>query len=57
MLFILTYEQHNLTLKDTYKKLGRETICFSNDKEIHEDVIGTFINKEFFGKNHFCAAI
>ena len=41
-------ERHHLTLRTRIKRLGRKTICFSKDKEIHQGVIGTFINREFF---------
>ncbi|MDY4413365.1 MAG: IS1 family transposase, partial [Ruminococcus sp.] len=32
------------------KRLARKTICFSKDKDIHQSVIGTFINIYFFGR-------
>ena len=41
-------ERRHLTLRTRIKRLGRKTICFSKNEEIHQSVIGTFINKEFF---------
>ena len=37
-------ERNHLTLRTRIKRLSRRTICFSKDKDIHESVIGTFIN-------------
>ncbi|WP_225902358.1 IS1 family transposase, partial [Escherichia coli] len=39
---------HNLTLRTRIKRLGRKTICFSRSVEIHEKVIGAFIEKHMF---------
>ena len=41
-------ERHHLTLRTRIKRLGRRTVCFSKDREIHQSVIATFINREFF---------
>ena len=43
-------ERDHLTLRTRIKRLARKTICFSKDKEIHETVIGAFINIHFFGR-------
>lgn len=42
-------ERDHLTLRTRIKRLARKTICFSKVKEIHEAVIGTFINLFYFG--------
>ena len=42
-------ERDHLTLRTRIKRLARKTICFSKVKEIHEAVIGAFINLHFFG--------
>ena len=43
-------ERDHLTLRTRIKRLARKTICFSKDKEIHETVIGAFINMNFLGR-------
>ena len=43
-------ERNHLTLRTRLKRLARKTICFSKDKDIHQSVIGTFINIYFFGR-------
>ena len=42
-------EHYHLTLRTRIKRLARKTICFSKLQEIHEAVVGTFINIFFFG--------
>lgn len=41
-------ERKNLDLRTRIKRLARRTICFSKNEEVHDAVIGTFINKYFF---------
>ena len=43
-------ERNHLTLRTRLKRLARKTIGFSKDKDIHQSVIGTFINIYFFGR-------
>ena len=43
-------ERNHLTLRTRIKRLARKTICFSKSKELHETVIGIFINTFFFGR-------
>ena len=43
-------ERNHLTLRTRLKRLARKTLCFSKDKDIHQSVIGTFINIYFFGR-------
>lgn len=45
-------ERKHLTLRTRIKRLARKTICFSKLKEMHEIVIGLFINRY-----EFCALI
>ncbi|AHA68781.1 Transposase [Shigella dysenteriae 1617] len=48
-VFQLTYTyEARLTLRTRIKRLARKTICFSRSVEIHEKVIGTFIEKHMF---------
>ena len=42
-------ERSHLTLRTRIKRLARKTVCFSKLQEIHEAVVGTFINRFFFG--------
>ncbi|MCG9613479.1 IS1 family transposase, partial [Vibrio harveyi] len=38
----------NLTLRSRLKRLVRRTIGFSKSVEMHDKVIGTFIEREFY---------
>ena len=44
-------EQKHLTLRTRIKRLARKTICFSKDKDMHETLIGIFINRYEFGRS------
>ncbi|EMX79794.1 putative transposase [Escherichia coli P0299438.10] len=44
-IFMQRIERNNLTLRTRIKRLARKTICFSRSVEIHEKVIGSFIEK------------
>lgn len=41
-------ERNNLTLRTRIKRLARRIICFSRSVEVHEKVIGAFIEKYMF---------
>ncbi|WP_420286699.1 IS1 family transposase [Enterobacter sp. BNK-9] len=47
-IFTQRIERNNLTLRARIKRLARKTICFSRSIEIHEKVIGSFIEKYMF---------
>lgn len=38
----------NLTLRTRLKRLNRKTIGYSKSVELHEKVIGTFIEREYY---------
>ena len=42
-------ERKHLRLTTRIKRLARKTICFSKTEEMHEGVIGLFINRYEFG--------
>ena len=42
-------ERKHLTLRTRIKRLARKTICFSKSEEMHDIVIGLFINRYEFG--------
>jgi insertion element IS1 protein InsB len=42
-------ERKHLTLRTRIKRLARKTICFSKSMEMHDIVIGLFINRFEFG--------
>ncbi len=42
-------ERKHLGLRTRIKRLARKTICFSRSEEMHERVIGLFINRYEFG--------
>jgi len=44
-------ERKHLRLRTRIKRLVRKTICFSKSEEMHEGVIGLFINRYEFGLN------
>ena len=44
-------ERKHLTLRTRIKRLVRKTICFSKSVQMHELVIGLFINRFEFGVN------
>lgn len=46
--FTQSIERQNLNFRTRIKRLQRKTICFSKSVEIHEKVIGEFINRMFF---------
>ena len=46
--FTQSIERQNLNFRTRIKRLQRKTICFSKSIEMHDKVIGEFINQEFF---------
>ena len=42
-------ERKHLTLRTRIKRLARRTLCFSRSEEMHDIVIGLFINRYEFG--------
>jgi insertion element IS1 protein InsB len=42
-------ERKHLTLRTRIKRLARKTICFSQSIELHDIVIGLFVNRYEFG--------
>jgi insertion element IS1 protein InsB len=42
-------ERKHLNLRTRIKRLARKTICFSRSKQLHDIVIGLFINRYEFG--------
>ena len=44
-------ERKHLTLRTRLKRLVRKTICFSRSVQMHDLVIGLFINRSEFGMN------
>ena len=47
-IFTQRIERNNLTLRTRLKRLARKTICFSRSVELHEKVIGAFIEQYHF---------
>ena len=41
-------ERKNLNFRTHIKRLSRRTICFSKNEQIHDNVIGMYINKHYF---------
>lgn len=47
-IFTQRIERNNLTLRTRLKRLAHKTICFSRSVEMHENVIGAFIERHHF---------
>lgn len=47
-IFTQRNERNNLTQRTRLKRLARRTICFSRSVELHEKVLGAFIEKYMF---------
>ncbi len=47
-IFTQRIERNNLTLRTRIQRLARKKICFSRSIELHEKVIGAFIEKTMF---------
>ena len=45
-----TIERKHLTMRTRIKRLTRKTICFSKFIDLHDIVIGLFINRHEFGR-------
>lgn len=41
-------ERENLTLRNRLKRLNRKTLGYSKSAEMHDKVIGTFIEKQYY---------
>lgn len=41
-------ERKNLNFRTHIKRLNRKTICFSKNEEIHDNVIGMYIEKYYY---------
>jgi insertion element IS1 protein InsB len=49
-------ERKNLNFRTHLKRLSRKTICFSKNEEIHDNVIGMYINKYYFKHGKYANA-
>ena len=43
-------ERKHLNLRTRIKRLARKTICFSKSSQMHDIVIGLFVNRYEFGR-------
>ncbi|BET97127.1 hypothetical protein TCT1_20480 [Xenorhabdus sp. TCT-1] len=46
--FTQRIERENLTLRNRVKRLNRKTLGYSKSPEMHDKVIGTFIEREYY---------
>lgn len=46
-------ERKNLNFRTHLKRLNRKTICFSKNEQIHDNVIGMYIEKYYFTSGTF----
>jgi len=49
-------ERKNLNFRTHIKRLNRKTVCFSKNEEIHDKVIGMYIERNYFKKGTFAKA-
>ena len=47
--YLQKIERKHLTLRSRLKRLARQTLCFSRSIDMHDLVIGLFINRSEFG--------
>lgn len=47
-LYTQRIERENLTLRNRMKRLNRKTLGYSKSPEMHDRVIGTFIEREYY---------
>ena len=50
-------ERKNLNFRTHIKRLSRRTICFSKNEQIHDNVIGMYINRYYFKNGKFSASV
>jgi insertion element IS1 protein InsB len=46
-------ERKNLNFRTHIKRLNRKTICYSKDEQIHDNVIGMYIERYYFKSGLF----
>ena len=46
-------ERRNLNFRTRIKRLNQKTICFSKNEEIHDNVIGMYINRYYFTEGSY----
>ena len=46
-------ERRNLNFRTHLKRLNRKTICFSKNEQIHDNVIGMYINRYYFENGRY----
>jgi insertion element IS1 protein InsB len=46
-------ERTNLTFRTHIKRLHRKTICFSKDETLHDNVIGLYIEHEYYQNKEY----
>ncbi|CAJ1827026.1 hypothetical protein CDAIGKPJ_01708 [Aeromonas salmonicida] len=56
-IFTQRIERNNLTIRTRRKQLDRKTICFSRSVELHEKVIGAFIDKVLETSSHINTSV
>ena len=50
-------ERKNLNFRTHIKRLSRKTICFSKNEQIHDNVIGMYIEKYYYKHGMFSLAV
>jgi len=50
-------ERKNLNFRTHLKRLSRRTICFSKNEDVHDKIIGMYINRYYFRHGKFSDAV
>jgi insertion element IS1 protein InsB len=50
-------ERRNLNFRTHLKRLHRKTICFSRSEQVHDNVIGMYINRYYFKNGIFADSV
>ncbi|MEQ1965118.1 IS1 family transposase [Xenorhabdus khoisanae] len=45
---IQNIERENITLRNRIKRLSRKTLGYSKSSDMHDKIIGTFIEREYY---------
>ena len=56
-MYMQKFERQNLNFRTHIKRLGRKTICFSKSEEVHDKVIGAYIEEYCFKAGTFKKAM
>ena len=50
-------ERRNLNFRTHIKRLSRKTLCFSKNEQVHDNVIGMYIERHYYRHGQFSRAV